>query len=191
MRKSSCSFFVTTLAIARRALVLNLPRPTALWALDIELHPTAHLRHLSRPMALRALYTSARSRLPLARRTSLLTRNLQPRHPAAHRRPEVHTHLVLQVSPRPRPARRLLPAIEHPAKDILEASTKNPPPPLCSCAPPPPWKSEKSNPLKSNGTSCAPRPLRPPGELYPPPGNPPPYPPLAAASAVAGSILSE
>src|SRR5216684_8541656 len=71
-------------------------------------------------MALRALDASTRSRLALARRTYLLPLNLQPRHSTTHRRPEIHTHLILKIGPRLRPASRLPPAMEHPAKNILE-----------------------------------------------------------------------
>src|SRR5271154_2166444 len=73
-------------------------------------------------MALRALPASARSRFPFARRTDLLPLNLQPRHTAPHRRPEIQAHLILKIRPWLRPTSGLLPAIEHPAEDILEAS---------------------------------------------------------------------
>src|SRR6266851_6424119 len=111
-------------AITRRARVLYLARAAAPRALDIELHPPAHLRHLARAMALRTLHTPARRRLPLARRAHLLPLNLQPRHATPHRRPEVHVHLVLQIGPRLRPTRPM-PAGEHPAEDIPEASAKS------------------------------------------------------------------
>src|SRR5271168_1471322 len=112
------------LAIAGRARVLHLPRTTAPRTLDIKLHPSAHLRHLSRPMALRTLHAPARRRLALARRANLLPLNLQPCHTTPHRRPEIHTHLVLKIGPRLRPTRCLLPAVKHPAEDMLEATAK-------------------------------------------------------------------
>ncbi len=113
-------------AIARRARILHLARPAAPRALDIELHPPAHLRHLSGPMALRALDASTRGRLALARRAYLLPLDLQPRHATPHRRPEIHAHLILKIGPRLRPTSGLPPAMEHPAKNILEASSKTP-----------------------------------------------------------------
>src|ERR1700722_10880334 len=111
-------------AIAGRAGVLHLPRPTTPRALDIELHPPAHLRPLPRPMTLRALHTSTRCRFALARRTDLLPLNLQPRHPAPHRGPEVNAHLILKIGPRLSPARRVPPSAEHTAKNVLEAAAK-------------------------------------------------------------------
>ncbi len=75
-------------------------------------------------MAFWALYTAARARLALTRRTGLLPLDLQPRHAAAHRRPEVHAHLVLNIRAGLRPARLLL-ARENAAEDIAEASTES------------------------------------------------------------------
>src|ERR1700722_5553145 len=113
-------------AIAGGAHVLHLARPAAPRTLNVELHPPTHLRHLSGPMALRALHTSSRSRFTLACRTYLLPLNLEPCHPNPTRHPEIHPHLVLKIGPRLRPMCRLLPTIEHPAEDILEASAKTP-----------------------------------------------------------------
>src|SRR5258707_5481830 len=77
-------------------------------------------------MALRALEASTRRRLALARRTDLLPLDLQPRHSATHCRPKIHTHLILEIGPRLRPTSGLPPSMEHPAKNILEASGKTP-----------------------------------------------------------------
>src|SRR3984885_12130351 len=75
-------------------------------------------------MTLRALHAPTRRRFALARRTDLLPLNLQPRHPAPHRRPEVHAHLILKIGSRLSPARSVPPSAEHPAKNVLEAAAK-------------------------------------------------------------------
>src|SRR5215469_10014151 len=90
--------------MTRRTRILHLAGATAPRALDIELHPSAHLRHLPRAMALRTLNASARSRLTFASRANLLPLNLQLRHSTPHRSPEVHCDLVLKISSRLRPA---------------------------------------------------------------------------------------
>ena len=182
------------LAVARRAAILQLARSAASRTLDVELHPSAHLRHLARAVALRALAASAGGRLALARRARLLPLDLQPRHAAAHRRPEVHAHLVLQVGPRPRPARRLAPAAEDPAEDVLEASAKPAARLLLRSAAPMPAAALEVREIEPSKVerhllpAASARPRAPPGN---PPPNPPPYPPRAAASAAAGSMLSE
>src|SRR6202041_2932801 len=56
-----------TRTFARRASILHLAASPAPRALDVELHPPAHLRHLSAPMALRTLHAPAQHGLPLAR----------------------------------------------------------------------------------------------------------------------------
>src|SRR5215469_39894 len=89
--------------MTRRTRILHLAGTTAPRALDIELHPSAHLRHLPRAMALRTLNASARSRFTPTSWANLLPLNLKLRHSTTHGSPEIHCDLVLQISPGLRP----------------------------------------------------------------------------------------
>src|SRR6185437_554847 len=108
-------------AAAHRAGILHLAGPAAARALDVELHPSAHLRHLARAVALGALHAAPGDRPAMTGRARLLPLNLQPRHSATHRCPEVHVHLILEVGSRLRPA-RLLFARKDAAEDVAEAA---------------------------------------------------------------------
>ena len=116
-------------AIACLATVLHLACTAAARALDVELHPPAHLRHLPGPVAFRAFDAAAYHRAPFAGRALLLPLDFKLRHTAADRCPEIHLHLVLEICPRLWPA-RLSPATaaaaEHAAKNVLEASAETP-----------------------------------------------------------------
>ena len=101
MRNSICSVRVTVaFAVAGGADILYLSGAAASRALDVELHPAAHLRHLAGAVALRASLRASGRRLALARRANLLPLDLQPRCAAANRRPEVDIDLVFEIGSR-------------------------------------------------------------------------------------------
>src|SRR6185312_10779423 len=111
-------------AIACGTRVLHFARTAAARALDVELHPPTHLRYLPRPMTLRALHASADHRTSFARGALFLALNLQPRHAAANRRPEIHLYLVLEIGAWLRPSRLAAASAKHAAENVFEAAAK-------------------------------------------------------------------
>src|ERR1051326_634848 len=110
------------------------PRPMASWTLHVELHPPARLRDLPCPVALRTLSRRLKRPLPMASRTSVMPRNIQPHHPAANCRPERHIDLIFQIRTRLRPFVDLnsAPAAENSGKNVAEAAA----PAATACLPP-------------------------------------------------------
>src|SRR5581483_9640486 len=102
----------------------NASGAAAAGALDVELHPPAHLRHLSRAVALRAGHGTAGMRHTVARRTDFLPVDLDARLAAADRRPEIDGRLVLEIGAGFRPARALLllRSRKNAGEDVFEAA---------------------------------------------------------------------
>ncbi len=113
-----------TRTFACRAGILHLAGAATARALDIELHPAAHLRHLAAAVALRALHAAALDATSLAGIALLLALDLQAGNPAADSRPEVDLDLVFEVGSRLR-SPCLSTAVEHSAEDVPEAGPKS------------------------------------------------------------------
>src|SRR5271166_3858552 len=113
-------------AVAGGAEIGRVPGAVAARAGNIELHAPAHLRHLARAFAFRALRRPAAGRLSMAGGARLLTVHFEPRLATANRRPEVYCGLVFEIGARLWAARtlRLVRPAENAGKDIFEAAPR-------------------------------------------------------------------
>jgi hypothetical protein len=109
------------LALAGGATLLHLSGAAAAWALDIEFHSPAHLRHLSGAIAFRAYSFATLGCGSVAGRANYLASDLQLQGAPADRRLEVDIHLVFQIAAGLR-AGLLLISVKHAGKNIAESS---------------------------------------------------------------------
>src|SRR5581483_785189 len=111
-------------AVAGGAGIRNAPGAIAARAGNVEFHPTAHLRHLARAIALGTRDHATRDGLAVAGGADLLAMNLNLRLAAANRRPKVHRRLILKIGARLRSARllRLMRSRKDAGKNIFEAA---------------------------------------------------------------------
>ena len=75
-----------------------LARSVASRTLHVELHPSAGLRDLARPIALRTFARSFQETLPVTIRANVLAGNIQPHHAAADRGPEGNVDLIFEIA---------------------------------------------------------------------------------------------